>query len=136
MAKVHGLSDFQRRWNAIPELVRVNMRAELEDIAEDIVAQMYARAPQRSGDLAGSIQWTWGAPPASSLTIGSVSETENADNRITIFAGDKDAFYARFQEFGTANMPANPFFYPVWRHNRRRVRSRLLRALRKAIRQA
>lgn len=136
MTKVHGLKEFQRRWSAIPEAVRINARAEMENIANDLVEKMYSLAPQDTGDLAGSIGWTWGDAPRGSLVLGRVGGREYAGLRITIYAGDKNAFYARFQEFGTRNMAANPFFFPVWRLMKRRVRSRLSRAIRKAIKDA
>lgn len=136
MTKVKGLAEYKRRWGAIPATVRKNMRYELEEIAEQIVAQMYSLAPQLTGDLAGSIGWTWGDAPEGSLVIGQVGNNKYGAMRITIYAGGGDQFYALFQEFGTKNMPANPFFYPVWRVNRRRVRSRVTRAIKKAVRQA
>ncbi len=130
---VQGLAEFQRRWQAIPAKVKAEVRKAMEDIAEEIVAQMYAVAPHKTGDLAGSIGWTWGDAPKGSLTIGTVGETEYATLRITIYAGDKDAFYARWQEFGTTKMPANPFFYPVWRAKSKSVKNRITRAISKAI---
>lgn len=133
---VQGLKEFQHHWSRIPEAVRINMRAELEDIADEIVAKMYSLAPQLSGDMAGSIGWTWGDAPAGSFSIGTVGGRAYGALRITIYAGDKDTFYARFQEFGTVKMPANPFFFPVWRVERKRVKARLSRALRKAIKTA
>jgi hypothetical protein len=41
---------------------------------------------------------------------------------------------ARIMEFGTQEMPANPFFFPSWRTMKRRTRSRIARATRQAIR--
>jgi hypothetical protein len=41
--------------------------------------------------------------------------------------------YALAQEFGTKEHPANPFFYPTWRLLRKRARSRINRAMKKAI---
>ncbi len=32
-----------------------------------------------------------------------------------------DAFYVRFQEFGTVKMAVKPFFFPEWRIWQRRV---------------
>jgi HK97 gp10 family phage protein len=62
---------------------------------------------------------------------------------ITIYAGTRDkslgsadAFYARFQEFGTVKMTANPFFYPAWRANRKRVKGAITRAVKRAVRKA
>lgn len=133
---VKGLDEFKRKFEAIPEQIRKNVAATLEDIADDIVTQMYSTAPHDTGDLAGSIGWTWGEAPSGSLVIGKVGGNEYGAMRITIYAGDKDAFYARFQEFGTQDMPANPFFFPVWRANKRRVKSRITRAIKKAIKEA
>lgn len=130
---VKGLDDFNRRWGAIPDKVRQAARETLEQNAEEIVADMRRAAPVDDGDLRDSINWTWGDAPEGTLTVGTVGGSEYAALRITIYAGGGDAFYARFQEFGTVNMPANPFFYPVWRTRKRRVKSRLTRNINKAI---
>ncbi len=134
---VQGLDKFNRRWKAIPKNVRINVRAAMEDAANDIVEEMWSRAPQgETGRLGASIGWTWGAAPAGTLTIGKVGKNEYGAMRITIYAGGGEAFYAKFQEFGTVNMPANPFFYPVWRARRRRVKSRISRAISKAVKES
>lgn len=39
---------------------------------------------------------------------------------------------ARLQEFGTKTRAANPYFFPAWRANRRRIRASITRAFRKA----
>ena len=119
---VQGLDALNRRWGAIPGKVRAAAREALEDVAEDLVRQMRAAAPKgATGKLAKSIGWTWGDAPDGSMLIGTVagSKRDYATMRITIYAGGGDAFYARFQEFGTVKMAANPFFYPVWRARKR-----------------
>lgn len=134
---VQGLDRFNARWRQIPKAARVNVRAEMEDIATDIVEEMWSRAPHgETGRLGASIGWTWGDAPKGTLAIGTVGGRDYGALRITIYAGGGDAFYARFQEFGTVNMPANPFFYPVWRARRRRVKGRISRAIKKAIRES
>lgn len=134
---VKGLDQFNRRWKAIPKAARVNVRAAMEAVADDIVDEIWSRAPQgETGQLGASIGWTWGEAPAGSMVIGRVGRTEYGTMRITIYAGGGPAFYARFHEFGTVKMPASPFFYPVWRARRRSIKSRIARALRKAIREA
>lgn len=133
---VQGLADFDRRWGNVPALVRDAVRREMEQIAQNIVDEMYTAAPHLTGDLAGSIDWTWGDAPAGSMTIGKVGGKEYGSMAITIYAGGSDAFYARFQEFGTRKMPANPFFYPVWRARRKTVKARVGRAIRAAIKKA
>jgi len=137
VTRVQGLDAFNRRFKAIPRKVREAMRYALEREAHDIVEDMFNLAPQ--GDtlrLAGSIGWTWGDAPAGTITVGHVGGREYGTLRITIFAGGDDAFYARFHEFGTRFMTANPFFFPVWRARRKRTRNRLKRALNKAIKES
>jgi HK97 gp10 family phage protein len=134
---VKGLAEFNRRWGAIPAKVRQAARDTLEQNAEEIVADMKRLAPKgESLDLVNSIGWTWGDAPEGSMVIGTVGGKEYSTLRITIYAGGGDAFYARFQEFGTKDMPANPFFFPVWRTRKRRVKSRLTRNINKAIKEA
>lgn len=131
---VQGLAELNRRWGAIPGKVKSAAREALEDVATDLVNQMRAAVPRKSGDLAASINWTWGEAPAGAMTLGSVAGSDYATMRITIYAGAGDAFYGRFQEFGTVKMAANPFFYPVWRARKRGAKSKITRAISKAIR--
>lgn len=141
---VKGLAEFERRWAAIPRRVIEAARDTLEQNAEEIVADMRRVAPRGATlALVNSIGWTWGDAPKGSMVLGTVGGNEYATLRITIFAGtrdkslgDQDAFYAAFQEFGTVKMAANPFFFPVWRARRRRVKSRLTRNINKAIKSA
>lgn len=134
---VQGLAEFNRRWGAVPAKVRQAARETLEQNAEEIVADMRRAAPKgESRKLVNSINWTWGDAPEGAMTLGTVGGSEYATMRITIYAGAGDAFYARFQEFGTKNMSANPFFFPVWRARKRRVKSRLTRNINKAIKGA
>lgn len=133
---VKGLDAFSKRWKAIPKAARINVRAAMEEAANDIVEEMWTLAPFKEGDLADSIGWTWGDAPEGALIIGTVGRTEYATMRITIYAGGDDAFHARFQEFGTSKMPANPFFFPVWRVRKKRFKNRVSRALRTSIRRS
>ncbi|MEX5600703.1 HK97-gp10 family putative phage morphogenesis protein [Pseudophaeobacter sp. C1-32P7] len=133
---VQGLDRMNKRWKAIPVNARKNVRAAMEDAASDIVDEMWSRAPYLEGVLSASIGWTWGDAPAGSMVIGKVGGAEYGTMRITIYAGGGDAFYARFHEFGTIAMPANPFFFPVWRARRRRVKSRISRAMSKSLRES
>ena len=63
MTAVQGLDRFNRRWKAIPQNVRKRVKAVMEQIAYDIVEDMYSLVRQQTGDLAGSINWTWGEEP-------------------------------------------------------------------------
>lgn len=102
--------------------------------------------------------------PAGSVKLGSVTNGSGrrpGDLVITIYAGDDKAFYARWVEFGTKphtitvkNAPtlsrggvnfgrsvshpgastSNAFFYPAYRALRKRIRTRISRAITKSIR--
>ncbi|ETX26568.1 HK97 gp10 family phage protein, partial [Roseivivax isoporae] len=136
---VKNLAKFQRRMRAIPLSVRLEVARQLEKEADKIVKLMKAFAPKDTGALAESIGWTWGDAPKGAITVGKVAGNEYDRIAITIYAGGTegtarrqarssgsrrrdqrrggyfDSDNARFQEFGTVNMAANPFFFPVWR---------------------
>jgi HK97 gp10 family phage protein len=137
MTPEQSLAQFERRFAAIPVKVREKVRLAMQDQAEKLVEEMFNAAPQGATlQLAGSIGWTWGEAPKGSMVIGTVGGKEYGGLRITIYAGGGDAFYARFHEFGTVNMPASPFFFVIWRLRRARVRRAIRKAMRDAIREA
>lgn len=136
---VEGLDKLRARFRALPKALQESARKTLEENAEEIVGMMRRLAPVESGALRNSINWTWGAAPAGSMTVGKVAESEDSEISITIYAGtrdkslgESDAYYARFQEFGTRKMAANPFFFPSVRAHKARGRARLIRNAKKA----
>jgi len=157
---VQGLAELNRRWLAIPLRVREAVRLVMESTADEIVADMQRLVPVDTGALKASIGWTSGDAPKGTLTIGFFGGREFGTLRITFFSGGTpgtarqqrrasgtrksdqkrtgsfDSDTARFQEFGTLKMPANPFFFPVWRVWRRRVKTRISRAITKALKAA
>lgn len=130
---VEGYDRLVQRWTRVPQLIQDNVRLAMEKLATEIVKEMKAAAPRDQGDLAESIGWTWGDAPAGALTIGSFRGRSYGALSLTIYAG---AFYARFQEFGTVKMPAQPFFFPVWRKKKRGFKARMRNAVRAALRAA
>mgnify|MGYP003677794107 FL=1 len=138
---VKGLQQFQRRWGSLPQAVREELRREMEKRADDLVAGMKSAAPKDFGALTSSIGWTWGDPPAGSMAVTTVGG--DADMRITIYAGNERTIVtnksggrfqnARLQEHGTRQMPANPFFWPVYRALKRRTRSGMTRVIKRGI---
>lgn len=147
MTEVQGLAQMQRRFDRIPQIVREEVRATMEKTADDIVADMVAMAPKDQLNLANSIGWTWGEAPAGSLVIGSAGgDRAYGGLRITIYAGGEatkvtnsrgiEFDNARLQEFGTANMPANPYFFPIWRIWRRRMKARITAAMKRGLKKA
>lgn len=131
---VEGVAQFRRKLTVtLPKRVEAVTRTAMEKGAEELVAMMKRLAPIDSGDLQMSISWTWGEAPEGAAVIAE-SAPDSRGLKITVYAGSREAFYARWQEFGTKDMPANPFFFPSWRALRKRIRSRIMRDMKKAIR--
>ena len=146
MTKIQGLDRLNRKLARLPQVAKQMIRQAMEAKANEIVATMKNLAPVDDGTLRDSIGWTWGKAPKGSLTLAAVQATGNNDMTLTVYAGNKEAFYARWVEFGTARhengglfagtihpgTAAQPFFFVSWRANKRRT----VRAVRKASRDA
>jgi len=138
---VKGVEQLRARFRRIPQNLQAEIERTMETQAKKIVADMKRLVRVDKGALRDSIGWTWGDVPSGAMTIGTVAPSRREQiMAIKIYAGtrdkslgDRDAFYGVFQEFGTQNMAANPFFWPTWRRSRTRVKSAMSRALRKAI---
>jgi hypothetical protein len=157
---IEGLAAFQKKLDLFPPKVIAALRQAMELAAEETVQMMRRLAPVEDGDLRRSINWTWGAAPGGTLTMGTVqtgakkSAGRDVLGVITVYAGGSgpgyDAFYARWVEFGTAphvqprrlrggmhpGARSRPFFYPSWRVRSRATKAALTRAFKKAIREA
>lgn len=120
---------FKRRLAQIPPKAKREAYAKLLEGAREMAGAMRSAAPTKSGALAGSIR----------------IETEEANLRVFLKAGGAATTrevrkgsgvsfdYARAQEFGTSDQPAQPFFWPSYRLLKKRVRSRAVRAIGKAL---
>lgn len=156
-----GLNRLKRKLTVtIPAHAEKATVEAMEQGATEMVALMKSLAPKKSGKLAASIGWTWGDAPKGALALGKMRGRGATGRKyITIYAGGGDAYYARFIEFGTQshtitakNAPAlhlhgdifveevehpgsaaQPFFYPAYRALRKRVRGRITRQMKKAI---
>lgn len=148
-SSIQGLDRLNRKLGRLPATVQKRIREAMEQGADEIVSLMKSLCPSDSGDLRDSIAWTWGSAPKGAMTLATVKGKGGADNVITIYAGNADAYYARFVEFGTAShtaggkfagaeipaIPAQPFFFVSFRANRKRVKSRITRAINKAAKE-
>ncbi len=147
-SSVEGLDRLNRKLAALPVVVKKRIREAMEQGAAEIVAMAKSFCPADSGALRDSIDWTWGKAPKGAMTIATVTSTGN-ELTITVYAGDGEAYYARFVEFGTAAhtaggkfegatipaVAAQPFFYVSYRANRKKVKSRITRAINKAAKE-
>ena len=137
---VKNVDKFKARLRAAPEVVRKDLKVAIEKAAESVVQDMRIFNPLPN-DI--EIGWTWGDAPDGAITVSSFKGTEFDWIKVTIYAKG-DNFPAAWFEHGTANrfhksgkstgrIVASPFFYPVFRANKSRIKSRISRALRAAI---
>lgn len=128
--KVERRVQLAKKLAALPEAIKGEIRKALVASAEEIVSLAKSLVPRDQGDLYDSIDWKFGA----GVPVGTVSLARRAlgDLSVTVFAGDDKAFYARWVEFGTVKMRAQPFFFPAYRAVRKRAKSRISRATTKA----
>ncbi|MBY3268409.1 HK97 gp10 family phage protein [Rhizobium laguerreae] len=145
---VKGLKELQRKLDRLPAVAKARIREAMEQGADEIVTMMRSLVPTDSGDLRDSIAWTYGRAPKGALSLGKV-QAVGGDLTITIYAGNATAFYSRFVEFGTAShtaggkfagatipaIAASPFFFVSFRANRKKVKSRITRAINKAAKE-
>jgi HK97 gp10 family phage protein len=142
-----------KRLAAIQGAPRKAMRAALEKSAAEISAMQKRLVPVRSGDLRNSIGYTFGNYRPDNANVRGVTAGQGGDPdlTVTLHAGDAKAFYAAWVEFGTSGpyeisgrfegathpgSKSEPFFFPAFRSLRRRAGNRLVRAGKKAIRDA
>jgi HK97 gp10 family phage protein len=137
---------------AIPAEIRKEIAKAVREGADEIVRVQKSLAPVRTGALRDSIVATQGAaaPAYSTFRGGQGGGESDPELSVTISAGNTKVRYAHLQEFGTAphenggifagsehpgNSPS-PFFFPGYRATRRRVKGRITRATKKAIKKA
>jgi HK97 gp10 family phage protein len=128
--KIQNRERLRRKIAALPGAVRDEITQALRDSANEISDLQRRFVPVEDGVLRGTIR-------------NSVSE---ADLRATMTAGgpettkpvregqDASYDYAFAQEFGTAKMPARPFFFPGYRLGKKKAKGRIARAINKAAR--
>lgn len=147
-ARIIGLARLKRKMERMPQIAQQSIKAALETSANEIVALMKNLVPvlkepdarRKAGALRDSIGWTWGKAPKGTMTLGKVAESKLAGAMtITIYAGSRskskgtsDAFYARWVEFGTQSMRAQPYFYPAYRANKKSTKRRIKRSITQA----
>lgn len=113
---------WMRRLRAMPHNVRIEASRAAETNAKILAEVAQKDAPRLSGDLRVTIR----AYPVRSAN-GAIWRT------VAGVKGGK-GFWARFVEFGTRLVRAQPFFFPNYRILRPRFRARMGRALKKGAR--
>lgn len=112
------LKKMRQAWvDRLPKAINTEMREAVEKAAESVAAGQRRIVPVDKGDLRRSI------------TV----EMDERALRATVSAGGKDAYYGTFQEYGTREQPAQPFFWPVWRSRKQEIKRSLAAAFRRAF---
>jgi HK97 gp10 family phage protein len=108
---------------ALRAKVAASVTPAVQQAAELIMQTQRRYVPVDDGDLRDSIHQE---PDVRS---------QNA-TRVLIIAGGKPAPHARIIEFGSQRQPAQPFFFPGYRVERRRAKAIIAKAVRAAVKSA
>ena len=151
MATLLHREQARRKLAAIPPAVRSAAKQALAQSADELTEAIRAAAPQgKTGKLKKSVAQTWGGGKVRySSLAGLTGEAGDPDLSVRISAGNSEVRYSHIVEFGSAphingglfagtehpGTTAQPFFYSSYRRLRRRARSRISRAVTKAIKQ-
>lgn len=135
MAKSAQLARLQRRLDAIPKAVKKAVEPALRQSGEELVSAIRHLAPVDTGDLRDSIVYTMpgNSTPAYSQPGGS---TVAGENQVLVTVGDHEVRYPHLVEYGTADAPAQPYFWPAFRLKKKKLANRIKRAIRKAVKEA
>lgn len=132
IARVLNTQKLNRKLARLPDVSKEEMRLSLAVSAREMADMMEVLVPKDSGKLAGSIGWTFGEPPKGSIAAGMLVDKAGAIVA-TVYAGDKEAYYAKWVEFGTRKMSPQPFFFVAYRALKKRAKSRIKRGQTKAV---
>ena len=117
---VSGLEEFEAKVRRLPLAVQAELKAANEQNALDFMQRILAIIPIRTGKLVSSLK---------KINVGLIG--------VKVELGDTKPYYMNFVEYGHMDrgkhVPPDPFWWPTWRLNKRRFRSRLSRAGNKAI---
>lgn len=127
---VKGVKELEKKLTAIPKRVENAARKAMEKGADELVAMMKRLVPVDTGDLRNSIAWKWGNAPKGAVVLAESEPTERG-LKITVYATD---YKARWIEFGVQGRMGANFFFGSYRTLRKRIKSRITRDMRKAIR--
>ena len=130
-----GLKSFQARMRAVPKAARAAVRPALLSAGQDVADTIESLAPEDTGDLKGSVAVTGPGEttPPYSQPGGSMTMPETT---VAVTVGNSHVRYPHLVEYGTANAPAQPFFWPGFRLSRKKAQAKIKRAIGKAIREA
>lgn len=132
--KIIGLEKLRRRLERIPAEVRKRAKAELMLQGREINMLQRSLVPKDDLTLASTIRSEPLPDPEIGVVMRAGGPATTKPVRETENAPEYD--YALAQEFGTEDMPANPFFLPAIKVKRKQARNRVRAAARRALKAA
>lgn len=151
-----GFGDGKRRLSRkllrMTPQIEAALKAQNASNAAELVQTVRGFIPVDKGVLRESVRHedtSTGQRITQTISVGGAATTKQVgtrtyDREVSLGSGDtagrkKKAGgegvtydYALAQEYGTADMPANPALWPAWRLKRRRMKTRMSRAAKKA----
>jgi len=127
--------DIKRVLASIPAQVKRDVQPAVDAGATEMMLRMRFLAPKDDGDLQKSIRVEDG-PRELSARVSAGGELTTKPVRKSEKGNAPEYDYALGQEYGTEDMPAQPFFWPSVNSTKKRVKRRIDRAISKAIKSA
>lgn len=131
---IKGLDKLNARLAAIPQGVKDALQPALAQSGDELKDRIQGLAPVDTGALRDSVAVTTAGntTPPYSQPGGSMVVPENS---VVVTVGNSEVRYPHLVEYGTHDTTAQPYFWPAWRLSKSRIKNRLTRAIRKAIRE-
>ena len=134
MARSAQLRRLSRRLDAIPKAAVRAVVPALIKSGDELAGRMRLLVPVDTGALRESIAVT--APGQSTPPYSQPGGSTTAgENQVLVTAGNTDVRYPHLVEYGTSDTAAQPFFWPAYRLNKKRLANRIKRAVAKAVRE-
>lgn len=135
MARSSGVGKINRMLDGATNAAIVEVQPALLKAGDRMANTMrqLARPSRDSGDMINSIAVTPGGqstPPYSQPGGATIVPA----NQVAITVGNSAVRYPHFVEYGTSKTQAQPFFWPAFRLERRKVLASIKRAISKAVR--
>lgn len=134
MARSRQLERLLKRLDDIPKAVVEAVQPALAQSGNELAGAMKHLAPVDTGALRDSIAVTPAGErtPPYSQPGGSMVVPANA---VVITVGNSETRYPHLVEYGTADAPAQPYFWPSYRLLKRRITNRIKRGVSKAVKE-
>jgi HK97 gp10 family phage protein len=127
MAMNKSVERFKRLTEELQKEVHALAVAELNTQANDLAALIESVAPVHEGTLKTTVK----VVPGKTDTI--VRVVAGGYKTVRQSVSSKPYDYARADEFGTVNMPAQPFFFPTYRLRKKKIKAAMKRKITASI---